>query len=161
MSDDVTRDEDGVRRSVEHMAMMLADMGFPRMASRVLLTMMGAEESSLSAGDLAERLGVSPAAISGAVKYLMHLGFVVRDPVPGSRRDFYRLPAEPWYGVTLAKRSFYGYFSDEADRAIAAAGGEATVAGERVAQMRDFFRFVENELGTALQRWQEQRMHRA
>ena len=98
--------------------MMLADMGFPRMPSRVLMTMMSAEETSLTAGDLAERLGVSAAAISGAVRYLMQMGFVVREPAPGSRRDRYRLPDQPWYGVTTAKRGFYGQFSDEADVVI-------------------------------------------
>ncbi|MEV0456989.1 GbsR/MarR family transcriptional regulator [Catellatospora methionotrophica] len=151
------RDEDGVRRSVEHMAMMLADMGFPRMPSRVLMTMMSAEDTSLTAGDLAERLGVSAAAISGAVRYLMQMGFVVREPAPGSRRDRYRLPDQPWYGVTTAKRGFYGQFSDEADVVIEAAGGAATLAGERMVDMRDFFRFVEEQVGGAMQRWQEQR----
>ncbi|WP_212839364.1 GbsR/MarR family transcriptional regulator [Catellatospora sp. IY07-71] len=161
MSDEVDavapRDEDAVRRSVEHMAMMLADMGFPRMPSRVLMTMMSAEETSLTAGDLAERLSVSPAAISGAVRYLMQMGFVVREPAPGSRRDHYRLPDEPWYGVTTAKRGFYGQFSDEAEGVITAAGGEGTAAGRRLADMRDFFLFVQDQVGSALARWQEQR----
>lgn len=161
MSDEVDavapRDEQAVRLSVEHMAMMLADMGFPRMPSRVLMTMMSAEEGSLTAGDLAERLGVSAAAISGAVRYLMQMGFVVREPAPGSRRDRYRLPDQPWYGVTTAKRGFYGQFSDEAEGVIVAAGGADTVAGRRMADMRDFFLFVQEQVGSALERWQEQR----
>ncbi|MFC7757661.1 GbsR/MarR family transcriptional regulator [Catellatospora bangladeshensis] len=99
MSDEVDavapRDEDAVRRSVEHMAMMLADMGFPRMPSRVLMTMMSAEETSLTAGDLADRLSVSPAAISGAVRYLMQMGFVVREPAPAPAGTTTACPTSP------------------------------------------------------------------
>src|SRR5262245_47418683 len=90
------RDEEGVRQFVEHMAMMLTEWGFPRMPARVLGSMMTADEDSLTAADLAERLGVSPAAISGAVRYLTHIGLISRVPVAGSRRDRYRLPDNPW-----------------------------------------------------------------
>ncbi|TDD15507.1 MarR family transcriptional regulator [Nonomuraea diastatica] len=61
---------------------MLADWGFPRISARVLLTMMSADEDSLTAGELGDRLGVSPSAISGAVRYLMQVGLLERRPVP-------------------------------------------------------------------------------
>ena len=44
--------EGDVRDFVEHLAMSLADYGFPRMAARVLVGLMAAEEDSLSAGEL-------------------------------------------------------------------------------------------------------------
>ncbi|MFC7757662.1 hypothetical protein ACFQY4_06075 [Catellatospora bangladeshensis] len=59
--------------------------------------------------------------------------------------------------MTTAKRGFYGQFSDEAEGVIDAAGGEDTVAGRRLADMRDFFLFVQDQVGSALARWQEQR----
>ena len=68
-----------------------------------LFTLMAADERALTAAELAERLGVSPAAISGAVRYLTQIGMLHREPSPGSRRDRYRLPDDPWYEVTLAK----------------------------------------------------------
>ena len=48
--------------------MIFTDWGFPRMPSRVLITLMAADEEALTAAELAGRLGVSPAAISGAVR---------------------------------------------------------------------------------------------
>jgi hypothetical protein len=148
------RDEAAVRRFVEHLAMTLADWGFPRMPARVLVTLMSADEDGLTAAELAERLGASPAAISGAVRYLLHIGILAREPVPGSRRDRYRLPDDPWYEASTAKGPLFRTVADLADDGVAALGGPATPSGARVAEMRDFFLFVQAELGGLLQKWE-------
>src|SRR5262245_56511672 len=114
----VSRDEAGVRRFVEHMAMVLNDMGFPRMPARVLLTLMAADERHLSATDLAERLEVSAAAISGAVRYLIQLSMIVREPSPGSRRDLYRLPDNAWYEATMGKGKLLSTLAELADEGV-------------------------------------------
>ena len=148
------RDEEAVRRFVEHMAMTLADWGFPRMPARVLVALMSADEDGLTAAELAERLGVSPAAISGAVRYLLHIGILAREPVPGSRRDRYRLPDDAWYEASTAKGHLFKTVADLADEGVAALGGPATPSGARVTEMRDFFLFVQSELGALLERWE-------
>ena len=91
------RDEEAVRRYVEHMAMILDDLGVPRMSARVLMTMMVSDAPSLTASDLADLLEVSPAAISGAVRYLLHVTLIARLPEPGSRSYRYYLPDDLWY----------------------------------------------------------------
>jgi predicted transcriptional regulator len=152
-----SRDEDAMRTFVEHMARVLADWGLPRMAGRVLFVMMGADERSLTATELADRLGVSPASISGAVRYLMQISMVVREPVPGSRRDRYRLVDDSWYEVTLAKMTLFKTLVDIADQGIVAAGGKATPAGARLAGMRDFYIFVEDRMPELIDEWAEQK----
>src|SRR6266487_4906160 len=120
------RDEEGVRRFVEHLAMMLAEWGFPRMPARVLGSMMTADEDSLTAADLAERLGVSAAAISGAVRYLTHIGMISKEPAPGSRRDRYRLPTNPWYQTSLLEAELFKALIVLCDEGIAARSEEHT-----------------------------------
>ena len=107
-------------RFVEHLALVFTDWGFPRMPSRVLITLMAADEEALTAAELAERLEVSPAAISGAVRYLIHIGLLQRVPTPGSRRDRYRLPVDPWYESASLRD---GYMSQ-----VVAASGEGVAA---------------------------------
>lgn len=148
------RDEEAVRRFVEHMAMTLEQRGFPRMAGRVLVAMMSAEEDSLSAADLAERLRVSPAAISGSVRYLIQLGLLVREPAPGSRRDRYRMPDDAWYEASVTKEGALQDLADLAGSGIPALGGPGTRSGQRMSQMRDFFLFAEAELEVMLAKWQ-------
>jgi predicted transcriptional regulator len=147
------RDEPAMRVFVEQMARTLADWGFPRMAGRVLFAMMSADEPTLTAGELAQRLAVSPAAISGAVRYLIQINMFEREPVPGSRRDRYRLVDDSWYEVTLAKMTLIKTLADAADQGVAAAGGPETPAGARLANMRDFYLFVQEALPGLLDQW--------
>ncbi|MFE9651859.1 GbsR/MarR family transcriptional regulator [Micromonospora sp. NPDC006431] len=151
-----TRSEEGVHLFVERMAMAFADVGIPRMAARVLFTVMSAD-GPLTAGEIAERLGVSAAAVSGAVRYLTQFGMLVREPVKGSRRDHYRMPDNPWYEATIAKTGIYKNFIDIATGGVDALHGRATPAGERVAEMLDFFVFVQEELDTLGERWRARR----
>ena len=146
-----------MRAFVEQMARILADWGLPRMASRVLFVMMSADEQALTAGELAERLDVSPAAISGAVRYLIQINMVAREPVPGSRRDRYRLVDDSWYEVTLEKMTLIKTLADFADQGVAAAGGPRTSAGARLANMRDFYVFVQEEMPTLLDKWADRK----
>ena len=142
-----------MRAFVEQMARMLADWGFPPMAGRVLFAMMGADERSLTAAELAERLEVSPAAISGAVRYLTQINRGAREPVPGSRRDRYRLLDDTWYEITVSKLTLFTAIRDVAEQGIAAAGGRGTPAGARLGGMADFYGYVQERLPDMLRDW--------
>lgn len=144
-----------MRHAVERMARIFSDWGLPPMAARVLFTMMAAEERTLTAAELGERLGVSPAAISGAVRLLTQMRLVVREPVPGSRRDVYRLPDDAWYELTLTKMPIFRQITGEASAAVEAVGGDGTAAGANLARMRDYFEYVERELPQLLGKWRE------
>lgn len=147
------RDEEAVRRVVERIAALLADWGFPRMAGRVLLALMVADDESLTAADLGERLGVSPAAISGALRYLMQLHMVVREPVPGSRRDRYRMPDDVWYEAVLGEMPMFKVLYNMTEEAVEAIGGTSTPGGARMARMQEFCQFMQDEMPVLLDRW--------
>lgn len=144
------------RQFVEHMAAAFEQLGFPRMPARVLFTMMVADEPGLTAAELAHRLDVSPAAISGALKTLGLYGMLVREPVIGSRRDRYRLPDHAWYTASFQKGNAYRQLAKLADDGL----GEleaGTAAAERATEMRDFFLFLANEIEGLMHRWEKYR----
>ncbi|WP_343449661.1 GbsR/MarR family transcriptional regulator [Micromonospora oryzae] len=155
-ADPPRRNDEAVHHFVERMAMAFAEVGFPRMAARVLFTVMSADDP-LTAAEIGERLDVSAAAVSGAVRYLTQFGMLVREPVKGSRRDRYRLPDNPWYEGTITKTGIYKNLIDLADGGVAALNGRGTVAGERVSEMRDFFVFVQEEIDSLGERWRARR----
>jgi ABC-2 type transport system ATP-binding protein len=70
------RDEAAVRRFIEGFAAALADGGVPRMPARVFAALLATDSGRLTAAELGERLQVSPAAISGAVRYLTQVALV-------------------------------------------------------------------------------------
>jgi predicted transcriptional regulator len=155
------RDEEALRVFVEDMARLLGDWGFPRMAGRVVFTLMAADERSLSAGELADRLGASAAAISGAVRYLAQISMLTREHVPGSRRDRYRLVDDSWYEVTVAKMTLLKTLADAAGQGAAAAGGDGTTAGARLAGMRDFYNWVQDRMPALLDQWAQEKAAKA
>jgi DNA-binding transcriptional regulator GbsR (MarR family) len=146
------RDEAEVREFVERSAMLFAHWGFPRMPARVLFALMVAEEPSLTAPQLAERLHASAAAISGAVRYLQQLNILERHPVPGSRADHYRLPEDTWYTTSKPRGSYYRRISELADEGAEVVGPEST-AGKRLTEMGEFFAFMQEKVTSIMEEW--------
>jgi len=156
-----TRDDVAVRQFVEDMARVLSDWGFPRMAGRVLMQLMASDAGNQTAAELAERLDISPAAVSGAVRYLQQIGLVERIAVPGSRRDRYGLPDDAWYLGAIVKGTLFTTIAKLAEEGTEAAGGRTTPAGARIAGMGDFYSFVQGELLGMLDRFRAYQEMRA
>lgn len=154
MSTEDHRDPEAVRQFVEHLAMTFANLGFNRMAARVLGVLMAAEEDGLTAGEIGERLGVSPAAVSGAVRYLITTGLVQKSPVPNSRSDLYRLPQDEWYIAGVVKGGVYRSIAGIVEEGVQAVGDDESNAALRLREMRDFFLFIQEEMLGVLEKWQ-------
>jgi DNA-binding transcriptional regulator GbsR (MarR family) len=150
----MARDEQALRDFAERTAAMLAGAGFPRMPARVLMTLMISDSEWLTAGDLAERLGASAAAISGAVRYLQNLAMIRRVSVPGSRRDGYELPDDLWYTSSLQpNHPLYDTIILLCNGGLAAVDDSDDPAWLRLTDMRDFFEFTKRRLPQLLEEW--------
>ena len=147
---DAPRDEDPTAGLVS----ALAANGFPRMPAAVLMAIMTSEDGALTAEQLGERIGVSAAAISGAVRYLETVGMVHRHRRAGSRRFEYELPSHPWYTASIEKSELYAVMARMADDASTRVGPNAAA---RLDEMADFFRFVQRRMPAVLAEWNEHR----
>ncbi len=155
------RDETAVSRFVERFAADMAEAGMQRMASRVFAALLVSDAGALTSAELAERLRISPAAVSGAIRYLSQVDMVAREREPGSRRDRYRLYSEVWY-ETLTRRDQILSRWESTMRDGVKVLGPGTPAGLRIAETADFFEFVQQELPRMLERWRaQQAAHRA
>ncbi len=148
------RDEDAVRRYVEHLGLTLSQIGMQRMPARVFAALMTTDAGRLTAAELADQLSVSPAAISGAVRWLEQIGLVAKEREPGSRRDHYRLFDDLWYATFMKRDRMIALWRDAADDGVSALGSD-TPAGERIAEMRDFLSFMIKELNDMYAKWHE------
>lgn len=152
---DRTHDDD-VRHFIEHFALVMTDSGMARMPARVFACVLTEHTGCLTARELSERLQVSPAAISGAVRYLVDLGVLHRQRLPGERVDHYCFGDDQWYDLYTTRDSLLKRWED------AAAGGaellgHQTPAGKRLAESEEFFRFLREELASLGDRWHERR----
>jgi DNA-binding transcriptional regulator GbsR (MarR family) len=150
------RDAVAVRRFIERFASLLNESGLPPMPARVFVTLLAADSSRLTAAELADRLGVSPAAVSGGVRYLIQVGMVSREGEPGSRRHYYRVPDRVWPEYLRVRDQIVMRWASLM-REGADVLGIGTPAGERLAESAMFFDFVSKELPSMLSRWEEYR----
>ena len=89
--------------------------------------------------------------MSGAVRYLLHTGLVVRDRHPGERSDHYRLHNNIWYETTLHRVDIMRRWQDTLDETIALLGPERTPAS--LVETREFVAFVRAEYPDMMERW--------
>ncbi|WP_392424738.1 GbsR/MarR family transcriptional regulator [Barrientosiimonas humi] len=144
------------RRVLEQLAEEFARSGMNRMAARVFAALVVTDEGELTAAELAELLHASPAAISGAVRYLEQVEMIRRTRPLGSRRDVFNLTNDIWYEALIHRGSVIERWRDTM-RHGADELGPGTRAGERMDQMADFFAFMETELPALLERWRASR----
>ncbi|MFD2418320.1 GbsR/MarR family transcriptional regulator [Amycolatopsis pigmentata] len=149
-------EDDAVLHFVEKFALILADAGMPRMPARVSAALLVAHDGGMTAGDLARTLQISPAAVSGAVRYLIQVGMAKRGRRPGERRDHYFIDDDTWYSAITQREQLFQALCDTLDEGVAAVGRDS-VRGHRVSELRDFFRFLAKEMPLLVERWQEQR----
>jgi predicted transcriptional regulator len=154
------QDRDDLLRAVERFAQTIEMAGMPRMAARVFAYVLAEDSDRYTAADLAEGLRVSPAAISGAVRYLVDARMLFREREPGMRSDLYRVYDEDvWSRIMLARVPLLEQWEEALDEAIKLVGADRP-GGQRLAETRDFFAFVRVELTAMMGRWAEHRERR-
>ena len=151
------RDEQAVRRFIERFAAGLVEAGMPAMPARVFSALLSTDSGRLTAAEIAAQLGASPAAISGAVRYLALVGMISRERVPGSRRAVYAVLDDVWYEVSVRQDQAMSRWASAAQEGVEVLD-PATPAGQRMADTLDFLVFLQKEMGQIMHRW---RAHQA
>jgi DNA-binding transcriptional regulator GbsR (MarR family) len=146
------RDTQAVLRYVERVAAELTEMGMQRMASRVFACILADDAGALTAAEVGERLHVSPAAVSGAVRYLSQVGLITREREPGSRRERYRIESDRWYQIFAQRENAIRRFEQTLDTGVAVLGAD-TPAGRRIEETTEFFAFLREENARLEERW--------
>lgn len=144
------------QHAAERLALVLTGHGLQRMTARVLATLLFTEQPSMTMADLAEVLQASAGSISGALKMLTSVGLAERVPVPGNRREHFRLPDNAWSVLFTSKNETMREMLEAADAGIGATD-EHGPARRRLAEMRDFYGFLMAEIPALVDRWHEQR----
>jgi predicted transcriptional regulator len=145
--------DEPVAAYVERFASVLIAAGIPAMAARVLAALHVTDSGRLSAAELGQVLQISPAAVSGAVRYLMGLALVHKERVPGSRRDYYRMPPNVWQEVVRMQSQVLARWCKMLAEGVDVVGPD-TPAGGRMAGYAAFFDFMTSEFPGLFDRWE-------
>ncbi|GGU60360.1 hypothetical protein GCM10010211_26750 [Streptomyces albospinus] len=144
--------DDAVPTFVERFAAQMVDAGMQRMPARVFACLLASDTGVLTSAELGERLQVSPAAVSGAIRYLSQVGMVSREREPGSRRDRYRVHSDQWYEALTRRDSILIRWEHTLRDGVESLG-EDSDAGRRIAETLAFIEFMQHELTGMMDRW--------
>ena len=144
---------DPLFRAVERFGQALEGSGMARMPARVFAYVLAEDSDRYTAAQLAEGLQVSPAAISGAVRYLVDTGLLIKERVPGRRGDIFRVvDGDIWATITTARKPMIDNFIAAVEDAIVLVGAD-TPGGQRLVETADFLRFTRADLEDLPRRW--------
>ncbi|MEU5692221.1 MarR family transcriptional regulator [Actinosynnema sp. NPDC020468] len=153
------RDDQAVQRFIERFAAAFVEAGMARMPARVFAGLLATDSGTLTAAELADLLQVSPAAISGAVRYLTQVSMVSREREAGSRRDVYRVYDDVWYEVVFRREQALARWEAPLREGMNALGADSA-AGRRISETLEFFEFLHREMPAMLDRWRVYRAER-
>jgi DNA-binding transcriptional regulator GbsR (MarR family) len=142
--------------AAEQAAAMLTALGMARMPARVMMALAGSPDDGYTAADLSDRLGVSAAAVSGAVRYLVSMRLIHRLSRPGDRRDRYDLAEDSWSGMITANAPAYAALAAYLDR-IAEANAAAPASAARTLEIADFLRYLSERMPQLAAEWRAER----
>ena len=126
-----------------------------RMGARVMSAFLFTEKESLTAGDLAEELGVSAGSVSAAIKLVAQMGVIERVYVEGSRREHFRMLDNAWTTLYSRQHSVVDAVLRAVDAGVEVVG--PGLAHDRLEYMRDFYTFLINEAQEMVERFERQR----
>ncbi|MER6998525.1 MarR family transcriptional regulator [Streptomyces sp. NPDC000410] len=150
------RDDEAVSAFIERFASQLVEAGMARMPARVFAAILVSDAGVMTSAELGERLQISPAAVSGAIRYLSQVNMVSREREPGSRRDRYRVHGNQWYEALTNRDQVIKRWEGTFREGVNSLGVESS-AGRRLAETLEFFEFMEKELRGMMDRWREHR----
>lgn len=156
MADAMGRDQEAVAKFVESFAAQLVEAGMQRMSARVFAALLSSDEGVMTSSELGEQLKISPAAVSGAVRYLSQVHMVSREREPGSRRERYRVRGDQWYEALTNREAIIRRWEDALREGVSSLGAD-TPAGRRMAETLAFFEFIEGEVAEMMERWRTHR----
>lgn len=144
---------DDLLEFVERFAFMMEQTGVPRMAARVFAYVLAEDSDRYTAAELAEGLGVSRAAISGAVRLLVQTGMLSKERDPGSRADVYRVyDDDVWATIARQRWPLVQRWADTIAEGVELVGRD-TRGGRRLRQSEAYFRFMACEMPKLIDRW--------
>lgn len=149
-----SRDDD-VARFVERFALLLSEAGMARMPARVFTRLLATDSGRMTAAELAESLEVSPAAISGAVRYLDQVHLIHKGREPGERRDHYAVDDNTWLEAITNRDKLYDAWNAALTDGAEALGTDSR-AGKRIDDTRRFFLFLKEETAAMQEKWRAQ-----
>src|SRR5207248_10824837 len=114
--------------------------GYPRTAGRALALLLISDIESTTQAELAERLQVSHASVSPALRFLVETGMVDRVSVPGMRSGRFKLRDQAWSTFAHSISLTLNIYVDLFERGIRIPGPQLSPGRNQLRRLTEIFR---------------------
>jgi len=145
-----------VERVVERFAGVLVDAGWPLMPARIFAALLFDDDGRMTAAELADQLHISPAGISGAIRFLTQVNLASRERERGGRRDVYVVHEDAWIESIMARDQVLKHWAARLREGLDAVAPDSA-ASRRVGLSLAFAEFMLEELDGIAERWNKRK----
>jgi len=142
---------------VEEFGLVFQQLGFPRMAGRIIGWLLLCNPPHQSIDELAEALMASRGSISTMTRLLIQGGLIERVSLPGVRHDYFRIRHGASQHLLRQKAEAITVLRQLAERGLELLGDKATLTRQGLEEMRDMYAFFEQEFPALVERWEQER----
>jgi len=146
-----------MRQFIEDVGLLYGDMGFPRMAGRILGWLLLCEPPHQSAEQLANTVEASKGSISSMTRLLIQMGIVEKIGIPGRRDTYYKIRSGSWSELMRNHLAHLTAMRKLADRGLDLISDRVPESRQRLQELRDFHAFLEREIPSLLDRYEQGR----
>jgi DNA-binding transcriptional ArsR family regulator len=147
-------------RYIDDVGHYFESAGIPRMAGRMIGTLMFADPPEMTAEDLARALHASRGSISTASRLLVVSGLVERRRRRGERRDYFAVRPGAWTDSVERRVDQIVALRRLAERGLDLAGDAPSRRRDSLVELADICLYFEREWPAVVDRWRRDRSAR-
>lgn len=145
-----------MKQFIEDVGILYGDMGFPRMAGRIFGWLLLCEPPHQSAEQLATIVEASKGSISSMTRFLIQMGMVEKIGIPGKRDTYYKIRSESWAELMRNHLAHLSNMRRLAERGLEIIADKSPESRQRLEALRDFHAFLEREIPSLLDRYEQE-----
>lgn len=150
---------DGValEQFVEDFAVTMEGSGFPRASGRVCGWLLVCDPPEQTPTEIAAAVHASAGGVNQSLRLLVQFGLIERIGRRGARSGYYRMKPGAWMRIMSAQQADTGRVRALGEHGLSMLADSPASRRERLAEMTDFYAFLDRELPALLERWAESR----
>jgi DNA-binding transcriptional regulator GbsR (MarR family) len=141
---------------VEDTSLFFEQMGFPRMAGRILGVLLISDPPAQSLNDLCEILQASKSSVSTNARLLTETGLIERVPSPVPRRVYFHFKPGGWLVFMRQRLRLMASLHQIAEHGLELLQDQDPALRERLQEAHDMFSLIEEEFPALLDRFEKE-----
>ena len=151
---------DKLQQYVEEFGLYFERVGLPRMAGRIIGTLLISEPAQQSMQEIGAALQASKSSVSTALKLLVSLRLVDQVSIPGERRDYYRANSDMWIRSFRSRMHQMTELRELAEHGLDLMADAPPERRRRLENMYATNKFLEDEFPKLLDKWEAEKKAR-